>query len=47
MDNVKFIDITLSDGTTRTFAIIDHGNNQFTSMEKSLYDAQQTNGGTE
>ena len=42
MDKVTFIDIT--DGITgevTTHAIIDHGNEQFTSMLKSTYDEQQ------
>ena len=36
MDNVTFITI---DGAEH--AIIDHGNNEFTSMLKSTYEAQQ------
>lgn len=36
MDNVTFLEI---DGDT--FAIIDKGNGEFTSMLKSTYDAQQ------
>ena len=47
MDNVTFVDFPQMDGSIKTFAIIDHGDNQFTSMEKSLYEAQQINGGTE
>ena len=42
MDNVTFIEIT--DPLTnevREHAIIDHGNEQFTSMPKSTYDTQQ------
>lgn len=42
MNNVSFIDIT--DPLTKkviTHAIIDHGNEQFTSMLKSTYEAQQ------
>ena len=41
MDNVTFIDVPQPDGTTQTFAIIDRGNNEFTSMSKETYDAQQ------
>jgi len=37
MDNVKFVDIE-SMGITETFAIIDRGNGEFTSMLKSTYD---------
>jgi hypothetical protein len=38
MDNVSFIDYTSSDGTVNTYAIIDRGNGEFTSMLKSTYD---------
>jgi hypothetical protein len=38
MDNVTFFTSEL-DGTE--YAIIDHGNDQFTSMPKSEYDRQQ------
>jgi len=40
MDNVSFIKVLESDGVEREHAIIDHGNEQFTSMLKSIYDAQ-------
>jgi hypothetical protein len=40
MDKVTFIDVEVM-GVTDTHAIIDHGNDQFTSMLKSTYDAQQ------
>jgi hypothetical protein len=42
MDNVKFVKITneLTDEVTE-HAIIDHGNEQFTSMPKSEYDRRQ------
>ena len=36
MDNVKFVIIEETE-----YAIIDHGNEQFTSMPKSVYEAQQ------
>jgi hypothetical protein len=39
MDNVTFIEIE-SFGVTETHAIIDRGNDEFTSMLKSVYDAQ-------
>jgi len=48
MDNVSFIKVLESDGVEREHAIIDHGNEQFTSMLKSTYDemiAQQLLGG--
>ena len=40
MDNVTFIEVETM-GVTETHAIIDRGNNEFTSMLKSTYDAQQ------
>jgi hypothetical protein len=41
MENVTFIKIAGIDGTEVEHAIIDHGNEQFTSMLKSTYEAQQ------
>jgi hypothetical protein len=41
MNNVTFIEVENPDGTTTEHAIIDHGNEQFTSMLKSTYDAMQ------
>ena len=40
MDKVTFIDVETLSGV-ETHAIIDHGNDQFTSMLKSTYDEQQ------
>jgi hypothetical protein len=40
MDNVSFIEVE-SMGLTQTFAIIDRGNGEYTSMLKSAYDEQQ------
>ena len=40
MDNVTFIEIETMDGK-ETHAIIDRGNNEFTSMPKSEYDRRQ------
>ena len=40
MDNVTFIELEQLNGI-ETFAIIDHGNAEFTSMLKSTYEAQQ------
>jgi hypothetical protein len=40
MENVTFIEIE-SMGVITDYAIIDHGNEQFTSMPKSEYDRQQ------
>jgi hypothetical protein len=36
MDNVTFIEVDNIE-----YAIINHGNNEFTSMPKSIYDEQQ------
>ena len=38
MDNVSLVEKVQLDGSSQTFAIIDHGNEQFTSMLKSTYD---------
>lgn len=40
MENVTFIEIETLNGT-ETHAIINHGNDQFTSMPKAIYEAQQ------
>jgi len=40
MTNVTFIEVETSEGMTE-HAIIDHGNETFTSMPKSEYDRQQ------
>ncbi len=40
MDNVTFLEVELAKGT-ETFAIIDRGNGEFTSMTKSEYDRRQ------
>jgi len=37
---INIIEIENIDGTTTEHVIIDHGNDQFTSMPKSLYDAE-------
>ncbi len=41
MENVSFVEIENIDGTKTTHAIIDRGNNEYTSMLKSTYDEQQ------
>jgi hypothetical protein len=42
MENVTFIEVTDPiTGQVTEHAIIDHGNDQFTSMLKSTYEAQQ------
>ena len=40
MDNVTFQDFLTAEGLV-TYAIIDRGNGEFTSMLKSTYDEQQ------
>jgi hypothetical protein len=40
MENVKFVEIETM-GKTEVYAIIDHGNDRFTSMPKAIYDEQQ------
>jgi hypothetical protein len=40
MDNVAFLEVETMSGV-ETYAIIDRGNGEFTSMLKSTYDAQQ------
>lgn len=46
MDKVTFQDVSNPDGVVTTYAIIDKGNNEFTSMTKEYYDAQQANSGS-
>jgi hypothetical protein len=41
MDNVTFIKIAGIDGVEVEHVIIDRGNDEFTSMPKSVYDEQQ------
>ena len=41
MDNVKILQVSEFDGTITEHAIIDHGNEQFTSMSKAEYDRRQ------
>ena len=41
MNNVTFIELTGIDGTITEHAIIDRGNEEYTSMLKSTYDAMQ------
>ena len=42
MDKVTFIDVE-SFGEVETHAIIDHGNGEYTSMSKSIYDQLAAN----
>jgi hypothetical protein len=41
MENTKELIVETPNGESVTHIIIDHGNEQFTSMLKSTYDAQQ------
>ena len=43
MEKVIYVDYEQLDGTQKTFAIIDRGNGEVTSMTKEYYDAQQAN----
>lgn len=43
MDNVTYIKRTSIDGVEYEHAIIDHGNEQYTSMLKSVYDELKAN----
>ena len=42
MDNVSFITKSNLEGVDVEYAIIDHGNGEFTSMLKSFYDESKT-----
>lgn len=42
--NVKFIEVQNLDGTFSEYAIIDWGNEEFTSMPKAEYDREYPNG---
>jgi hypothetical protein len=49
MNNIREIEVPDVDGTTTTFVIIDRGNEEFTSMPKTLWEeleAQKELGGT-
>jgi hypothetical protein len=39
--NIQTIEVTNMDGSVTEHVIIDRGNNEYTSMPKSVYDAQQ------
>jgi predicted aspartyl protease len=39
--NIQIIEVTNIDGSVTEHVLIDKGNNEFTSMPKSVYDAQQ------
>jgi len=41
MDNVTFIEVQTAMGGLETYAKIDHGNEQYTTMLKSTYDSMQ------
>ncbi len=46
MDKIKIIEVQDVDGSTVEHVIIDRGNNEFTSMLKSVWDAPQEASGT-
>jgi predicted aspartyl protease len=46
MDKVEFIKVLSLDGTEVEHAIIDHGNDQFTSMPKTIFDEIKSNEAT-
>jgi hypothetical protein len=41
MENITFIEVESIDGSFIEYAIIDRGNDEFTSMTKATYEAQQ------
>jgi hypothetical protein len=41
MNNIKIIEVTNIDGLVTEHVLIDRGNGEYTSMPKSVYDAQQ------
>ena len=41
MDKITFIEVPNIEGISTTFVMIDHGDESFTSMLKSTYEAQQ------
>jgi hypothetical protein len=41
MDKIQIIEVTNPDGSITETVSIDRGNNEFTSMDKSTYDAMQ------
>ena len=41
MTNIQIIEVINMDGSVTEHVIIDRGNNEFTSMPKTVYDAQQ------
>jgi hypothetical protein len=41
MDKITFQDFQMADGSLDTYAIIDRGNGEFTSMPKETYYAMQ------
>ena len=43
MDKITFIDIEGIGGEIQTHAVIDRGNNEFTSMTKEYFDSIQAN----
>ena len=46
MDNVTFFQARERDGSTTEFVLIDRGNDEYTSMPKSVYEALQAEDST-
>jgi hypothetical protein len=46
MDNVNFVEIETGFDSIETYAIIDRGNGEFTSMTKAHYEAMQADEAT-
>lgn len=41
MTNIEIVEAIQPDGSTVDFVVIDNGNEEFTSLPKSVYDEQQ------
>lgn len=41
MENIQILEIETALGESQTHILIDHGNEQFTSMPKAVWDEQQ------
>jgi hypothetical protein len=46
MENIQTVQAIQPDGSTIDFIVIDRGNNEFTSMPKSIYDTLVSNSST-
>ena len=43
MENIELVEVIAADGSIETYAIIDRGDGNFTSMPKSVYDELKAN----